>query len=300
MKTAFCTISTQSHQFKSLAMLESVKRHTHSDLFCLLTDGNASDVKMEGIHFQNLDALRGEHARNIVNKYDGNALRWACKPLYIHYLLNQGYDAVIYGDNDLFFYGSADFLFEKLKRSNVLLTPHFYPSDYATSQDQLEANFRIGLYNAGFIGANKNALSAMDWWAGCCSYNVKQCARRGLFDDQKYLDLFPILFDKVEVLKHRGCNVGAWNLWTSRRSQMDGHIYLADIYPLVFVHYNIFTIRSIAEGKDPLLAPLLKQYEQDLQRYRPEFRLMDELKSDKSYRRAKRRNFWWRWERRFE
>lgn len=300
MKTAFCTISTQSHVFKSNAMLESVKRHTQTDLFCLITDEITDEIERDGIHWQGLNVLNGLHAKSIIERYTGNALRWACKPLYIEYLLKQGYDAVIYGDNDLYFYASADFLFEKLQTSDVLLTPHFYPVDYEKNQDQLEANFRVGLFNAGFIGVNKNALTAMNWWAGCCKYNVKQAAHRGLFDDQKYLDLFPILFDRVEILKHRGCNVAAWNVETSPRSLKDGHVYLNDEFPLIFTHYNIFTIRCILDGTDGLLAPWMKQYEKALQKHKSGYTLAQELANDKSQKKAKRRNFWWRWERRFE
>lgn len=300
MKTAFCTISTHSHVFKSKAMLESVRSQTKTDLFCLITDEIPTEDVGDGIHWQGLDVLNGLHAKSIVEKYSGNSLRWACKPLYLEYLLKQGYDAVIYGDNDLYFYASADFLFEKLNTSDIILTPHFYLVDYEKNQDQLEANFRVGLFNAGFIGVSKNALTALNWWAGCCKYNVKQAAHRGLFDDQKYLDLFPILFDGVEILKHRGCNVAAWNQTTSQRSVQDGKVVLCASFPLVFIHYNIFTIRGITEGSDFLLLPCLDMYEKVLQRHKPEYAIRDELKRDKSMRKARTRNFWWRWERRFD
>lgn len=300
MKRAFCTISTLSHVFKSKAMLESVRSQTKADLFCLLTDKGSPEMENDGINYHSLDVLNGLHAKSIIEKYTGNPLRWSCKPLYIEYLLKQGYDAVIYGDNDLYFYASADFLFDKLESYDVLLTPHFYPIDYNENQDQLEANFRVGLFNAGFIGVSKNALPAMNWWAGCCKYNVKKAPGRGLFDDQKYLDLFPILFDRVEILKHRGCNVAAWNIRESKRSVENGEIMLNASDKLVFIHYNIFTIKSIVDGEDPILAEPLTNYELHLQKYNPNYTISNELVAERRTFREYLRHRIWRLKRLFE
>ena len=299
MKTAFCTISTKSHLFKAKTLLESIAKFSNADLFCLITDNDRYPLEEEDtINWSDLSELDSPFSEAIIKKYKGDKLRWACKPLYLTHLLQQGYDAVLYGDNDICFFNSPDFLFQKLAISAVLLTPHFYPADPTEHQSQLEANFKIGLFNAGFIGVNKEAHKALEWWAGCCAYNVKQAFHRGLNDDQKYLDLFPILFDDVHILKHRGCNVGAWSLKTSEVKKNDNYVTL-NHDPLIFMHFNPFTIRSILNGEEVLLKPILTKYIAELKRFNPEYDVESELKN-RSLIRAKIRHFFWKLERKLE
>ncbi|MCX7744775.1 MAG: hypothetical protein N2167_09470 [Flavobacteriales bacterium] len=260
MKTAVCTISTISHRFKTRALFSSLKEFTQADFFALYIDQpymKEQDGLYNVIPFDEL--ITNETYR--LKKYNKDKRRWASKPFFLSYLLNSGYDAVIYVDNDIYFFNSPEFLFEQLSQRSVLLTPHFYPADPTSNQIWLEANFRVGLYNAGFIGVSKSGREAMRWWGKCCLYNVKKAYSRGLFDDQKYLDLMPVLFDDVEIIKHRGCNVAGWNIETSLRSiNNKGELVLNNTWPLIFIHFNYYTIQQIVSGKDSLLLPFWEKY----------------------------------------
>lgn len=246
------------------------------------------------------DSLTGEIAKKILRKYQGNALRWALKPVFILHLLEK-YENVIYVDNDICFYSSPDFLFDKLSSKSVLLTPHHYQSSPKKEPHWLEASLRVGLYNAGFIAVSQSGAEAMQWWAECCAYNVRQSSWRGLFDDQRYLDLIPILFDNAHVLKHLGCNVAGWNTERCSRSiNAAGSIVLNENWPLIFVHYNAFTIREILKGRDPLLTPLLLDYEVLLQIYNRKFTLAREASLNSSDFKLIARHFFWKVFRFFE
>ena len=150
--------------------------------------------------------------------------------------------------NDIYFFNDYRFLFQELESNDIILTPHFYPSSPITKQNWLEANFRVGLYNAGFLGINKSAKEALEWWADCCLYEMKKSYFRGLFDDQKYLDLFPILFNRVKILKHRGCNLAGWN----------DNIQLKQT-EVIFIHFSPFTISKF-KNKTNYYHPLYLQY----------------------------------------
>jgi hypothetical protein len=265
LKTAFCTISTLCHIGKTKTLLQSVAGSNTFDLFCLLTDSNSDVEPAYGEIYHNLSYLTDENSVKIKSKYNGDALRWSCKPLYIKYLLSIGYDKVIYCDNDIFFYQSPSFLFEKLDDSNILLSPHFYNSNPNNLQNWFEANYTVGLFNAGFIGVNKNALDFLDWWAECCIYNVKKSYWRGLFDDQKYLDLVPIKFEKVEILKHKGCNVAGWNMEVCKRTiSEENSVLINDLFPIIFMHFTPLTFEKIKSGEDNLLKNHLAIYENAL------------------------------------
>lgn len=299
-KTACCTISTQSHLFKAHALLESVRENSSADLFCLVTDSLPPEGLLTHVTYVSPERLDSPLATRIKKRYRGNELRWASKPLMLLYLLDMGYEQVIYVDNDICFYASPDFLFHRLETDAVLLTPHFYPADATRNQDWLEANFRVGLFNAGFVGASAKGRKALEWWGECCAYNVKKSYRRGLFDDQKYLDLMPVLFDGVNILKHKGCNVARWNKELGiRGTDAQGKLTLAG-YPLVFIHFNVFTIRAIAEGDDPLLAPYLQQYEALLNRFDAAYRIKSEYAKPKHNLREYARHLRWRLARFFE
>ena len=276
---AICTISSQSHLYKTQALWATLQGKTTAEFHCLVTDVSKVDPA-PGCTFHYLSELTSDEADKIKKKYTGNRLRWALKPVFMMYLLEQGYDSVIYTDNDIGFVASPDFLFEKLTATALLLTPHYYPADPQKDQNWLEANYRVGLYNGGFVGANKTAIPALKWWAECCIYNVKKSYRRGLFDDQKYLDMVPVLFNGVEVLAHKGCNVAGWNLVSSPRSKnAAGELLLDNLWPLVFIHYNYYTIQCILRGKDPLLLPYWNTYHDLLRQYNPAYQVNKDIRS---------------------
>jgi hypothetical protein len=280
LKTAICTISSTSHLFKAQALFSSLKDKTSATFYCLLTDGDPQQSYTNECTVQHLSHLSSPEAQRMCKKYSGDQLRWGLKSLYLLQLLKEGYEAVIYVDNDIFFYSSPDFLFEQLKTSNILLTPHFYPTHPDHDQNWLEANYKVGIFNAGFIGVNQAASNMLNWWAGCCLYNIKKSFSRGLFDDQKYLDVVPAIFDGVEIVKHKGCNVAGWNLVSSPRSlDADGKIMLDSRWELIFIHYNYYTLQCIANGKDPVLKNPFEIYHSCLLKYFPQYQLKADIRS---------------------
>jgi len=213
----------------------------------------------------------------IMAKYSGSKdkVRWCLKPVFLQYLLRDKAEKVIYTDNDIYFYDDPAFLFVLLDDHNFLLTPHHYPHDPEKEQNWLEANFKVGLYNAGFVGVNRDAAASLQWWAACCIYRCEKNLLRGTFDDQKYLDLIPVMEESAYILRHRGCNVAEWNKAVIKRSDRNGRVILDDKYPLVFVHYNGTTVRAIEDGAEPVLKDSFDTYLQNLRRYKPDIKAGD-------------------------
>lgn len=240
----YCTISTFSHLFKAFALADSLAVF-QKDLKVLLIDGDVDKLSKSApnnITFFSLTDLISERANAVKAKYKEDYLRWALKPVFLLHLLSD-YSSVIYVDNDIYFFNDSKFLEDYLLEYNILLTPHFYPSEPNRNQTWLEANFRIGLFNAGFIGVNTGAKKALEWWADCCLYELRKAYWRGLFDDQKYLDLFPILFEKVKIIKDRGCNLAGWN--SDIILKMD---------KIIFIHFNEYTINKFKNTGNPYFA----------------------------------------------
>lgn len=265
-----CTISTQSHLFKVFALADSLKVF-NVVLHVLVVDGEKQISSNQIIVFHYLNELTDDLTKALIKKYQSNLdrLRWALKPVFLKHLLTDK-KSVIYVDNDVYFYGDSAFLFEKLNHNNILLTPHFYEANPIQNQNWLEANFRVGLYNAGFIGVNNSAIDFLNWWANCCLYNIKKSYWRGLFDDQKYLDLVPILFNKVEILKHNGCNLAGWNYKNYQIQNSQEQSWFVNECSLVFIHFAELSLIEFSNPENVLHKPYLV-YLQALKNYSPKY-----------------------------
>ncbi len=272
----FCTITTYSHLFKVKALADSLLKLQHKFLLHVLTVDENKNFEFENCrHWKLADIKNSETAQALIAKYIGNKdkLRWSLKPVFLKYLLNNNeIDKLIYLDNDLFFYSDYQFLFDYLGNHSFLLTPHYYKSSPKSEQNWFEANFRVGLYNAGFVGVNKKATDTLQWWADCCNYRCEKNSFRGLFDDQKYLDLIPIMNEDSCILRHKGCNVAGWNTELCKRELVDNQIKIEGKFPIVFIHFNDTTIREIINGKDEILFNYYRVYVETLKKYKPGLR----------------------------
>lgn len=267
-----------SHIFKVRAMAKRLQMFCDHAIHCLVTDGEPP-AAVDGVTFLGLSKLLGEDAKTIFLKYRGDRLRWSCKSLLLTYLLETGFEKVIYIDNDICFTATPQPLFDLLNTHSVLLTPHHYAADPRKDQFWLEANHRVGLFNAGFIGVRQDGKEAMRWWAQCCAYTVQKSAWRGLFDDQKYLDLMPVLFERTHIVRDRGCNVAGWNINTLTRTFADdGSVLICGEWPLRFVHFNPYTLRAIGREWDPVLKPLMHDYVEELKEVDPAYDVANETR----------------------
>lgn len=77
------------------------------------------------------------------------------KPVFISYLLENGFEKVIFTDCDIFFFNDYAFLYQELDDAAVLLTPSFMTRYPDVLENEFISLFKYGIYNAGFIGASK-------------------------------------------------------------------------------------------------------------------------------------------------
>jgi hypothetical protein len=191
-------------------------------------------------------------------------LRWALKPVFMRYLLESGFEKVIFTDPDLYFVRDSSVFWKQLESKSILLSPHFTPVAPEPYRENFEMSFQIGFFNAGFIGATAAGIPALDWWAQCCLYKMERDWKTGFFVDQKYLDMIPRIFREVAMIDDKGCNLGSWNIHSCVRKKLNGQVLINGKYPPVFIHFNHETIRQIVNGNDSELRPYFDQYEASL------------------------------------
>lgn len=275
-----CTIITADYLPLAKVLLASLDKQLPGTSLQVLVVDSDNVVSTGNLHIHTRAALSAsKYFKGIEHKYGSthaDYFRWALKPVFIRYLLEQGYQKVLFADPDLYFTGKFSFLFDALDESNVLLTPHWANLDPTRNEDSLLAVLKGGLFNAGFIGVNREGGAAMDWWAGLCHYKTEDLTGLGLFVDQKYLDLLPVQFEKVQIVKHRGCNLASWNIDTSQRQKINDKVLINGTDEPVFIHFARDTIVNILNQNDPLLRPWLDEYVQLLKT--EGFDLLDTLK----------------------
>lgn len=198
------------------------------------------------------------------------------KPFFFDYLFKRyKADHVIYLDPDILLYQPLAHVFEGLKDHSIVLTPMFCEVTESTSLDELVA-LRHGMFNLGFIALKYSAHSQkfIAWWKERLRTHCLIDKPRGIFVDQKWVDLAPLLFDEVFVLKHRGYNMAWWNFSERRLLELkNGYGVNQPDQFLHFFHFSGFkpdsefiTGRSGEEQFAYANRPELKKLGQDYQR----------------------------------
>ncbi|HET6994741.1 MAG TPA: hypothetical protein VFI06_07155 [Chitinophagaceae bacterium] len=291
MTKSFCTIITADHYPRALALYKSIIQFDPGILLhVLIADNNSlpNDVTPPaGMKIMTVSQLNGYSlTESLYRKYahiEMDFFRWSLKPVFISYLLENGFEKLLYTDCDMFFFNDYSFLFSDLDTSSVLLTPHWRNSNPLTDRDSFVALFSDGIFTAGFIGANKNGLPAMKWWAEACHFLMDAHPELGINDDQRYLDIFPVYFEGTKIIRHRGCTIGAWHYEECKRELVNGQVLINGEYPVIFIHFEDMLASQILKGHDKLLLPYLNEYKRVFEE--SGYRLGDFIKSVDTYAR---------------
>lgn len=148
----------------------------------------------------------------------------------------------VYVDPDCLLFSPMDELLASLEESEIVLTPHLLSPG---NIDMEISCLKHGAFNLGFLGIRRSAQgrALVDWWADRLYSFCYEDFSRGLFTDQKWMNLAPCFFEP-RILRHPGYNYGPWNL-VERKLSWNGPAVVVDgRYPLRFVHFSGFNSGS--------------------------------------------------------
>jgi hypothetical protein len=148
-------------------------------------------------------------------QYSQQEFTYAVTPHVLDYLLQQGYQGVLFLKQESLVLESLALLFEELKQSCLMLTPHLLgpPKHSDAVRRELDV-LRAGVYNGGVIlVANcPAARQFLKWWQGHTFTDCRCRVEEGFHFEQRWLDFAPALLPGTKIIRDPGVNVGHWNL----------------------------------------------------------------------------------------
>ncbi len=237
----YLTYFDSNYLVKGLSLLESLYLHDPAALIqvvCLdsltlivlrkLRLPNVLAFPLESIEKEDKELKKARENRSKTEYY------WTLTPtLILRFLENlKKEDICIYIDADIYFYSSPKPLLDEFGSYSVLIHRHNFPPQYAHLSENGE--FNVGMM---FFRHDDDSLAVLRWWRERC---LEWCYARCEDDkmgDQKYLESFQNISDRVMVTRHPGAGVAPWNHIAYTIAEKD-NIPTVDGLPVIFYHYH--------------------------------------------------------------
>lgn len=243
----FGTLFYANYLVRALALHRSLETYfgTHYTLVMLAMDAEAERV-LEQLSLQRVrikpirdleaedSVLESVKAARSIAEYS-----WTCAPALLRSLLKEvpEGETVAYLDADLMFFADPQPIFDEWGANDIAIHGHRFASAH---MDKLEGS---GIFNVGFVGlrnAKQGRACLERWYAQCIDACCLDLAR-GLCGDQKYLDEWPALYDRLTILEHKGVGVGPWNIEQYTVAEVGGRPHV-DGVPVIFYHYHAMRV----------------------------------------------------------
>lgn len=249
MRVTVFTSITLNYMPKAQVLARSLKQHHPEFRFCLAL-AEPADPGLIGYEpafdeVLSLDQLPIQDSVAWTFEHSVVEICTAIKGQVMQLLLERpDVDAVIYIDPDIAVFNRLEPVLDSLSRGDIVLTPHLCEPEQSAGaiMDNEICALKHGIYNLGFlaVAARPEGRRFAAWWRDRLDQFCFADFERGLFTDQRWMDLAPAFFPTCQILRHPGCNVATWNL-SRRRVEGDFRAgFTANGQPLVFYHFSGF------------------------------------------------------------
>lgn len=196
-----------------------------------------------------VDEMEIESFSEMELKYNIFEMSCAVKPFAADYIFKNysECETLFYFDSDIQIFSSLQQAEGKLEDSSILITPHFCEPINSRIRSYIERTvLRSGVFNAGFFGLRRTVETAefLLWWKKRLEIFCYNDTKKGLFVDQLWLNLVPLLFKSVIVFSNTGYNVAYWNLDERDISSVDDNLIVNNNSHLVFFHFSGYDFQN--------------------------------------------------------
>ncbi|BAK78308.1 hypothetical protein NH8B_3557 [Pseudogulbenkiania sp. NH8B] len=200
---------------QGLALHASMERHAGNyKLWILCVDDTVFDqlsqLNLENVALLKLSSLEDEKLLQAKKTRAKGEYCWTLTPFAPKFVFDcdKSIEQVTYIDADMWFFASPTPIFREFSEAGkgVLITEHAYAPEHDQSENS-------GRFCVQFMTFHRHkGEEVRQWWQNKC---LEWCFARfedGKFGDQKYLDLWPHLFDQhVHILKSKEFMLAPWN-----------------------------------------------------------------------------------------
>ena len=287
MKLIF-TLCSNNYLAHARVLCNSVNLHQAGWKFILgLVDQKDESIDYSAINGDVIEVAQVESGIiNLAEKFSIVELNTCVKPAFFQYLFEK-YDAeqVIYLDPDTCLYSRMEEVDNQLADQDFILTPHILSPisiDEKTPTEPLFLNY--GLYNLGFLSlkSTRQTREFLQWWKErTYRYGFDKPAH-GLFTDQLWINLVPVYYDRVQILRHAGYNMAPWNLHERFLSAGNDSYYVNSSIQLVFYHFSGYDPEKQKFHKDYTRFSMMER--PDLHKLYEDYRIQLETEGHKQCR----------------
>lgn len=240
----YCVYFDHRYAPLGLAMLRSLRAHGSQGtvwVLCLSPEAEAivRAFDVDAVRVVTLTELEGHFAGLPDARIDRSTIEYyfTLTPHLLRYVLDTDTAAarVAYLDSDLYFFDAPDIVWAAQGDAPVAILPHNFHAG-------IEHLKKFGTYNVSWVSFDRSeqAGRCLDFWVNGCREWCRDTAEGfGRFADQGYLDRFHEFAPDLAVVRHKGCNVGPWNVGGYRIRHREGRVWI-DEDPLVFFHFTGF------------------------------------------------------------
>ncbi len=234
--TSICT--NYAHKARTLA--QSVKENIPDAKFFVCLTETEKPEAMNSPYFDEVilskDMWNGNF-NQFIYKHSIVEASTSVKGQFFRFLMQEHpeEDKFIYLDPDCYVYADFVELKKLLETRPIILCPHLLQPGNIDMELSSTAH---GVYNLGFLAVNhsEEAERFINWWADRLYLFCYDDIQRGIFTDQKWIDLAPCFFD-VEIFKHRGYDFATWSLLDCGMEKVDEKYYVKGD-ELRFIHFS--------------------------------------------------------------
>lgn len=232
----FCTLFDSGYLQRGLALYDSLRKTCDEfHLYIMAFDNKAyytlTALALPYLTVVHLKDFETKELLAVKQTRSRAEYCWTCGPSVIWYFIKEyKLDSCTYLDADLMFYRSPQLLFDEIGDNSVAITDHYAP--YYIPQGRYCVQFM-------YFKNDEWGIKALEWWRDSC---IEWCFAHfegDKYGDQKYLEQFPIKFEKVHVIQTRGAGVAAWNMKQYSFDKKDwSFTFEGERTEIVFVHYH--------------------------------------------------------------
>lgn len=237
----YCSYFSYAYLDKFLALHESVERHCGQPYihWALPLDDDALEamrwINPRNVRIVPFEEVETDTLRQVKPFRTRKEYIWSCRATWMLWLLKQHISPLMYLDDDMWFMGSPEPVFEEIGGHDIAICPHRFPPRLR----HFEIN---GIYNSGtvYMDYTPRALECLRRWE---VQLVDWCYHRHdeheQFGDQRYLDEWPDRWG-AHIIQHKGFNLAPWNQmqYSYLRWREEPHGMYVDTQPLILYHFH--------------------------------------------------------------